>query len=294
MTHFSHSHTPITVIHSSNSLSIALSLRHSHSSSRFFFSNCFLNSLSLSTSVWSSNLLFTNVLAFPTCSTSILLHNHIRKDCNFSVLSASGIFGRHRVGRFLQVVWVPVVRWFDVSLALYSRRDSFLVLASAPCVSLHASLSTRVTALLAGESSSSSSWWFCVAAVVVGLEPESSSWPHRSCVTAVTAPFMQPPLNTYNPGSKEPLFSLCWTSHFGSMNFAFSALLSWTRLMWVFISDLRLHSARQPLTEQRYFVVVSLCRSSQCLENLDFEGNFVPLQPRTGQTLSDASYKTSM
>lgn len=64
--------------------------------------------------------------------------------------------------------------------------------------------------------------------------------------------------------------------------------------MWVFILDRRLHSARQLLTEQRDVVVVSVCRSSQCLENLDLEGNFITLHPRTGQTISDASYKTSM
>lgn len=147
-------------IHSSNSLSIALSLRDSHSSSRFFFSNWLLSSLSLSTSVWSSsNLLFTNALALPT--TSILLHNNTRQDCNSSLLSASGIFSRHRVGRFLQVVWIPVVHCFDASLPLYSRRDNFffLLLASAPCLLLPSSLSTRISsALLVGESSSSFSW----------------------------------------------------------------------------------------------------------------------------------------
>lgn len=114
MTLLSHSHTPTTFIHSSNSLSIAFGLRNSHSSSRFFFSSCLLSSRSLSTSVWSSSkLLFTSVLARPT--TSMLLHNHIRRDCNTSVLPASGMFDRQRVGRFRQVVWVPIVCCFVVT-----------------------------------------------------------------------------------------------------------------------------------------------------------------------------------
>lgn len=114
MTLLSHSHTPTTFIHSSNSLSIAFSLRNSHSSSRFFFSSCLLSSRSLSTSVWSSSkLLFTSVIARPT--TSMLLHNHIRRDCNTSVLPASGMFDRQRVGRFRQVVWVPIVCCFVVT-----------------------------------------------------------------------------------------------------------------------------------------------------------------------------------
>lgn len=156
MTLLSHSHTPTTFIHSSNSLSIAFGLRNSHSSSRFFFSSCLLSSRSLSTSVWSSSkLLFTSVLARPT--TSMLLHNHIRRDCNTSVLPASGMFDRQRVGRFRQVVWVPIVWLFCCYLPLYSWRDSFrfLLLVSASCGSLPAFLSIIVIASLAGESSSS-------------------------------------------------------------------------------------------------------------------------------------------